>query len=122
MSDRTPVNGPTPFHIKAIPGGARLEMDGLRRQIVDDVLTALLDPADTTLWDRLHEIADATPETTARDQERGRLPYEELVDALAERSSYRVPLYGRDRLLEVARVLRVLAIRVPGQRRAGEAA
>jgi hypothetical protein len=115
--DRTRIDGPTPIHIRAIPGGAQLELDGLRRQIVEDVLTALLDPKDTTLWDRLVEQANpgAGPDEL-------RLPYEELAAELAERSSYRVTLYGRRPLLELARVLRTLAIRLPGQRRGGAAA
>jgi hypothetical protein len=120
--DRTRIDGPTPIHIRAIPGGAQLELDGLRRQIVEDALAALLSGEDTTLWDRLHEVAELTPETVARERERGRLPYEELVAELAERSSYRVTLYGRRPLLELARVLRTLAIRLPGQRRGGAAA
>jgi hypothetical protein len=117
--DRTHIDGPTPIHIRALPAGAQLELDGLRAQIVDDVLDALLDREDTTLWDRLVELANP-PEGAGPDDLR--LPYEELVEALAERASYRVPLYGRARLLQVAQVLRRIAIRIPGQREGGAAA
>lgn len=117
MTDRTRIDGPTPFYVKTIPGGVQLECDGLRQQIVEDVLTALLNPADTGLWDQLHELADLTLETVAALPE-GRLPYEELVADLAERSSYRVPVYGRDAVLELTRLLRaaVAPKAVPTQR------
>lgn len=119
-ADRTRIDGPTPFYVKAIPGGVQLECDGLRRQVVEDVLTALLDPSDSGLWDRLHEVAELTPETPLPE---GRMPFEELVSDLAERSSYRVTLYGRDGVLELTRVLRaaVAPKAVPTQREAGAA-
>lgn len=103
VNDRTRIDGPTPIYVKAIPGGVQLECDGLRKQIVEDVLTALLDPSDTGMWDRLHEVAELTPETPLPE---GRMPFEELVVKLAERSSYRVTLYGRERVLELTRLLR----------------
>lgn len=120
--DRTRIDGPTPIYVRTIPGGAQLECDGLRKQIVEDVLAALLDPSDTGLWDRLHELAELTPETAAALPE-GRLPYEELVAELAERSSYRVPVYGRDGVLKLTRALRaaVAPKAVPTQREAGAA-
>lgn len=115
--DRTRIDGPTPFYVRAIPGGVQLELEGLRQQIVEDVLTALLDPSDTGLWDRLHEGAELTPETAAALPE-GRLPYEELVADLAERCSYRATLYGRDAVLKLTRLLRaaVAPKAVPSQR------
>lgn len=117
MADRTRIDGPTPIYVKAIPGGVQLECDGLRKQIVEDVLTALLDPSDTGMWDRLHEVAELTPEKVAALPE-GRMPFEELVAKLAERSSYRVTLYGRDAVLELTRLLRaaVAPKAVPTQR------
>lgn len=120
MADaRARIDGPTPIYIRPIPGGARLELDGLRTQIVEDVLAALLDPADTGLWDRLHEVAELTPETPLPE---GHLPYEELVAALAERCSYRVPLYGAN-VLRLAERLRAIDAPKPvaAQRRDGAA-
>ena len=104
------IDGPTPFHIRAIPGGASLDMDGLTRQVIGDVLDALLDTDDTSFWDRLTELADPPKGATANDM---RLPYEEFVSDLAERCSFRVPIYGRERLIEVSRVLRTIAAPKP---------
>ncbi|TLQ43454.1 hypothetical protein [Streptomyces marianii] len=112
MSDR--IDGPTPFYLRPIPGGARLEMDGLRRQVVEDVLSLLLDTDDVSFWDRLTELANPEEGATPDDM---RLPYEELVSDLAERCSYRVPIYGRERLIELSRRLREIAApkSLPGQ-------
>lgn len=119
-ADRARIDGPTPIYVRAIPGGAQLELEGLRQQIVEDVLTALLEPSDTGLWDRLHEVAELTPETPLAE---GHLPYEELVADLAKRSSSRVSLYGRDAVLKLTRLLRaaVAPKAVPTQRQAGAA-
>lgn len=103
--DRTPATGPAPIYVKTIPGGVALDMAALTERVVCDVLDALLGP-DTTLWDQLHEVAELTPETAAVEAERGRLPYEELVAALAERSSSRVPLYGAAAVLALIAKLR----------------
>ncbi|MEU2111863.1 hypothetical protein [Streptomyces sp. NPDC019507] len=100
------IDGPTPFTIRPIPGGARLEMDGLRRLVVEDVLAVLLDTDDESFWDRLTALANPAEGATADDM---RLPYEELVSDLAERASYRVPIYGRERLIELSRRLREIA-------------
>lgn len=75
-----------------------LDMQALTRLVVADVLDTLLKSDDTTAWDRLHELADGP---TATD---GRLPFEELVDQLADAASSRVPLYGA-RPLELAQRL-----------------
>ncbi|MFD9369614.1 hypothetical protein ACFWA6_18245 [Streptomyces sp. NPDC060020] len=117
MSDETaPATGPVPIYVHPIPGGISLDMAALTERVVHDVLDALLGP-DTTLWDQLHEVAELTPETAAAEAERGRLPYEELAAALAERSSSRVPLYGAAaRLALIAKLRRASAAgRVPGQ-------
>ncbi|MET7560603.1 hypothetical protein ABZS95_10400 [Streptomyces sp. NPDC005479] len=115
--DRTPVTGPIPIYVKAIPGGAALDLAALTALVVGDVLDALLDPADTEAWDRLHDLVD-----TDRTPEEGRLPYEELVAELVARASSRVPLYG-PAALELTRRLRVAVAprSVPPQREAGAA-
>lgn len=117
MPDRHPINGPTRIYVEALPGGARLDLSALTEQIVGDVIDALLDPADTEAWDRLHDLAD-----TDRTPAEGRLPYEELVAELVARSSSTVPLYG-PAALELTRRLReaVAPKGVPSQREAGAA-
>lgn len=121
VSDKTsPSTGPVPIYVHPIPGGITLDMAALTERVVHDVLDALLGP-DTALWDQLHEVAELTPETAAAEAERGRLPYEELAAALAERSSSRVPLYGSAAVLAlIAKLRRAAAVRrVSTQRRAG---
>jgi hypothetical protein len=115
--DRTPITGPIPISIEVTPTAVVLDMAALTRLVVGDVLDALLDPADTGLWDRLTDLADVE-----RTPDEGRLPYEELVADLAERASSRVPLYG-PRGRELAdRLLRVSGPRpVPSQREADAA-
>jgi hypothetical protein len=110
----TPITGPIPIHVDITPTAVVLDMAALTRLVVGDVLDALLDEQDTTLWDRLHELAD----TTAAPTPEGRLPYEELVAELADRASSRVPLYGH-RARELAhRLLLVSGPRaVPSPRR-----
>lgn len=103
MSDRQPVTGPIPIYVRTTPLGVQLDMAALTQLVVGDVLDALLDPEDTGLWDRLHDLAD-----TERIPEEGRLLTEELVAALAERSSSRVPLYGAA-ALSLVRKLRMAA-------------
>ncbi|WP_327246586.1 hypothetical protein [Streptomyces sp. NBC_01320] len=116
-ADREPVAGPIPIYVNATPSGAQLDLSALTALVVGDVLDALLDTEDTGLWDRLHDLADTT-----RTPDEGRLPSEELVAALAERSSSRVPLYG-PAALELTRKLReaVAPRPVPSQREAGAA-
>ncbi|MEV0915461.1 hypothetical protein AB0I93_14470 [Streptomyces sp. NPDC049967] len=117
MPDRTPIPGPTRIYVQAIPGGAQLDMAALTEQVIGDVLDALLDPADTGLWDRLHDLAD-TPRTPAE----GRLPHEELVAELVTRSSSRIPVYGGQVLRLIEALRRSVAPRpVPSQREAGAA-
>lgn len=111
--DRTPIPGPIPVRVVAIPGGAALESTSLRRTVVEDVLAALLDGADTTLWDRLHALADPAPADIRPGDATER---EELADALAERCSSRIPLYGTA-AIELTRRLRQAAAprTIPGQ-------
>lgn len=101
MSADKPITGPIPIYVRAIPGGAALDLDAFTRLVVGDVLDALLDEQDPGAGDRLHELAD----TTAAPTPEGRLPYEELVAGLAEHASSRVPLYG-PAALELTRRLR----------------
>lgn len=112
MSDETPVTGPIPIYVRTIPTGVVLDLEALTRLVVGDVLDALLAPADTGVWDRLHALAD-----TDRTAVEGRLPYEELVAELTERASSRVPLYGPAALELMLKLSRASAPRaVPGQR------
>jgi hypothetical protein len=115
--DRTPTTGPIPIYVKAIPAGVVLDMAALTTMVVQDVLDALLGP-DTALWDQLHEVAELTPETAKAEADKGRLPYEELVAALAERSSSRVSLYGPAAVLALIAKLRkaITSRSIPGQR------
>ncbi|MFE6080032.1 hypothetical protein [Streptomyces virginiae] len=117
MSDPKPIPGPVPIYVQSIPAGVVLDMAALTEMVVKDVLDALLEQ-DTTLWDQLHEVAELTPETAAAEAAKGRLPYEELVEQLAERSSSRVTLYGPAAVLTLIAKLRraSAAHRVPGQR------
>jgi len=118
VPDQTPIPGPLPVGVTPIPGGAALSLNAFAAAVVGDVLDALLDPQDTTLWDRLTELAD----TTAPPTPEGRLPYEELVADLADRASSQVPMYG-GAVLELTRRLRaaVAPKSVPAQRSAGAA-
>ena len=105
--DQTHITGPIPVYVRITPAAVVLDLEALTRLVVGDVVDALLDPADTGLWDRLHELAD----TERATPEEGRLPYEELVAALADRASSRVPLTpGRAR--DLATTLRMLADRL----------
>lgn len=116
--DRTPITGPIPINIDTTPTAVVLDMAALTALVVGDVLDALLDEQDTTLWDRLHELAD----TTAAPTPEGRLPYEELVADLAERAPSQVPLYGTAALELRRRLAAVVAPKsVPAPREAGAA-
>lgn len=86
--DQKPVTGPIPIYVRTLPAGVVLDLAALRDLIVGDVIEALLDPADTGLWDRLHELAN---EQTPVE---GRLLTEYLITDLGERCSSRIPLYG----------------------------
>lgn len=99
--DRTPITGPIPMYVRTTPTGVQLDMAALRDLIIGDVIDALLDPADTGLWDRLHELAD-----TERAPEEGRMLTEYLITDLGERASSRVPLYG-PAVLDLIRKLRL---------------
>ena len=103
--DRTPVAGPIPIYVRAIPGGAVLDMEALTRLVVADVLELLLASDDESWWDRLHQLADqATDDAPVEGRPEGE--FEWLVSELAERSSSRVTLYGADAVLELSRRLR----------------
>lgn len=120
--DRTPITGPIPIYVRPIPGGAVLDMDALTRLVVADVLELLLASDDESWWDRLHQLADrATDNTPVEGRPEGE--FEQLVAELAERSSSRVPLYGRDAVLKLTRLLHaaVAPKAVPTQREAGAA-
>lgn len=111
--DRTPVPGPIPVRVVTTATGAALESESLRRLIVEDIVAALLDGDDTTLWDRLHQLADPTPadvrpgDTTDRD---------DLIVDLAERCSSRIPLYGTAAIELTRRLRTAVAPRpIPGQ-------
>lgn len=101
-NDRTPITGPIPIYVETTPAAVVLDMAALTRLVVADVLDALLRPDDTTAWDRLHELAEGAAATD------GRLPYEELVEQLADGASSKVPLYGT-RPLELAERLNRVA-------------
>ena len=105
--DQKPVTGPIPVGVDVTPTAVVLDMAALRDLIVGDVIEALLDPQDTGLWDRLHELAD-----TERAPQEGRLLTEELVADLGERCSSRVPLTV-PRAWSLANRLMELAGRLP---------
>ncbi|MGW1463885.1 hypothetical protein ACWCPT_05955 [Streptomyces sp. NPDC002308] len=112
--DLKPVAGPTPIYVRTLPTGVVLDMEALTRQVVGDVLDALLDPTDTGLWDRLHELADVE-----RTPVEGRLLTEELVADIADRCSSRVPLYGPAALDLISKLRRAAGPKaVPPQREA----
>ncbi|MFD6970721.1 hypothetical protein [Streptomyces sp. NPDC059949] len=115
MSNPKPTPGPIPIYVERIPTGIVLDMAALTERVVHDVLDALLGE-DTSLWDQLHEVAELTPETVAAEAAKGHLPYEELIAALAERSSSRVPLYGPAAVLALIAKLRRASAVLPGQR------
>jgi hypothetical protein len=116
-ADPTPIDGPIRISVITTPAGPVLDLSAFTALVVGDVLDLLLHPEDTTAWDRLHDLAETT-----RTPEEGRLPYEELVADLADRSSSQVPLYG-GAALELTRRLRaaVAPKSVPTQREAGAA-
>ncbi|MFG2978822.1 hypothetical protein ACGFYY_38275 [Streptomyces sp. NPDC048331] len=97
MSEQPPVTGPIPIYVKPIPVGAELDLVALTAHVVSDVLDALIEGDDTTLWDLLHEVA--APSAGAAE----RLDREELEQQLVERASSRVPLYGAAALAEAPR-------------------
>lgn len=116
-ADQTPITGPIPIYVRAIPGGAVLDMDALTRLVVADVLELLLSSDDESWWDRLHQLADReTDDGPVEGRPEGE--FERLVAELAERSSSRVPLYGTERVLELTQLLRaaVAPKAVPTQR------
>ncbi|MEV6046067.1 hypothetical protein [Streptomyces xanthochromogenes] len=113
--DRTPITGPIPIRVVAIPGGAALDLSALTRLVVQDVVEALL--ASDDLWERLNQLSLPGRADDIR------LPFEELVSEIAEGCSSRVPLYGAERVLLLTRALRaaVAPKSIPGQREAGAA-
>ncbi|THA82773.1 hypothetical protein [Streptomyces sp. A0592] len=110
MPDPKPVDGPIPVHVRTIPGGAQLDLTALTRLVVGDVLDALLEGDDTTLWDLLHEVA--APSTGAAD----RLDREELEQQLVERASSRVPVYGPQVRRLAASLLKAARQHIPARR------
>ncbi|MYX16884.1 hypothetical protein GTY67_26405 [Streptomyces sp. SID8374] len=120
--DQKPVTGPIPIYVRTIPTGVVLDLAALRDLVIGDVIDALLDPADTGLWDRLHELADLGMADMPHVPMEGRLLTENLIADLGERASSRVPLYG-PAALELTRKLRAAAApkAVPPQRAAGAA-
>ncbi|MFF9200012.1 hypothetical protein ACF09L_32875 [Streptomyces sp. NPDC014779] len=97
-NDRTPITGPIPLHVETTPTAVVLDMQALTRLVVADVLDALLNPEDTGTWDRLQALAEQPAATDTR------LPFEELVEQLADAASSKVPLYGT-KALELAELL-----------------
>lgn len=115
--DRARIDGPVPIHVRPIPAGVVLDMEALTRLVVADVLELLLSADDESWWDRLHQLADReTDNGPVEGRPEGE--FEWLVSELAERSSNRVTLYGRERVLDLTRVLRaaVAPKAVPSQR------
>ncbi len=113
MSEQQPVTGPIPIYVKATPSGAELDMAALTAHVVSDVIDALLDPADTGLWDLLHEVANPpgpAPEGTER------LDREQLEHDLADRASSRIPVYGPQVKRLAASLLKAAGQYVPSQR------
>ncbi|MFJ3173758.1 hypothetical protein ACIPJK_23665 [Streptomyces roseus] len=115
MPDQPPVTGPIPIYVKASPSGAELDMAALTAHVVSDVIDALLDPADTRLWDLLHEVANP-PARAEGDTER--LDREQLEHDLAERASSRVSVYGPQVQRLAASLLKAAGQHVPAARRA----
>lgn len=112
MTEQPPVTGPIPIYVNRLPGGAQLDLGALTALVVSDVLDALLDPADSGLWDLLAEVANpvATPEGTES------LDREELERRLGERASSKIPLYGEGAKRLAATLLKASGHHVPGQR------
>lgn len=106
MPDETTISAPIPVGVRAIPGGARLVLDVFAQAVIEDVLGALLSTdADSDLYDRLVALADMTPEESAAAGAEGRMPFEELVTALADRASTHTHLYGERGLALAEQVL-----------------
>lgn len=102
MPDETKtIPAPIPVGVRRIPGGSRLVLDAFAQTVIEGVLDALLSTdRDNDLYERLVALAELTPEERALLPEH-RLPYEELVADLAERTSSHTHLYGA-RGLELA--------------------
>ncbi|MFI8865308.1 hypothetical protein ACIGNW_00090 [Streptomyces sp. NPDC053707] len=116
--DQKPVTGPIPIYVRTIPTGVVLDMAALRDLIVGDVIEALLDPSDTGLWDRLHELANMGMADMPQVPMEGRLLTEELVADIGERCSSRIPLYGTAGLELTRKIREASAPRaVPQQRK-----
>ncbi|MCX4540459.1 hypothetical protein [Streptomyces sp. NBC_01565] len=115
MTEQPPVTGPIPIYVKALPSGAELDLRAFTAHVVSDVIDALLDPSGTELWDLLHEVANP-PQRAEGDTEP--LDREQLEQALTDRASSRVPMYGPQVQRLAASLLKAAGLHVPTQRRA----
>ncbi|WP_326700241.1 hypothetical protein OG909_24915 [Streptomyces sp. NBC_01754] len=113
-ADLKPVTGPIPVYARTTPTAVVLDLEALTQCVVSDVIDvidALLDPANTGPWDRLHELADLDMADMPQAPMEGRLLTEELVADLTARSSSRVPLTV-SRARDLGTTLRMLADRL----------
>ncbi|MFD0358409.1 hypothetical protein ACFVHW_32455 [Streptomyces sp. NPDC127110] len=116
MTEKPPVTGPIPLHVRHAPSGAVLDLSALSTLVVQDVLELLLSTDDPSWRERLDELAEMTPEQKHEQEEAGVLAYEQLVQDMAEAVSSRVPVYG-PAVARLASALLVAARRsVPTQR------
>lgn len=96
--DSTTISAPIPVDVRAIPGGSRLELRCFSQAVIEDVLDALLTGGEHTLLDDVIALAAMSAEDRAALPE-SRMPYEDVVAALYERSSKHTHLYGERGLL-----------------------
>jgi hypothetical protein len=119
MPDRTtPVTGPHPIHITAIPGGANLDITAYLRNAIHDALDLLTGEL-LEDFDRAVEQTPCDPHKVERPED---LPFERLVNTLVERVGAPLPVYGQQ-VAKLADALHQIARPkgLPGQREAGAA-